>query len=139
MALKVALWRMMNEGGTDLAAASRAAEPRAQRLFYSVFLPLGMLANLTLGLVILIGIGVRGWPQWLEVGTGALCCVIAGWLAAAAFSKSYWNRNMARQVALWRRIADTFFAWVEEAPLPPEALHKLKTSLDEVVPAHKKV
>jgi len=86
---------------------------------------------------ILIGIGIQGWPQWLELGTGALCCMIAGWLAAAAWSKSYWHRNMARQVALWKRIADTFFAWVEEAPLPADSLNKLKTSLDEVVPASK--
>jgi hypothetical protein len=41
---------------------------------------------------------------------------------------------MARQVAVWRRIADAFFAWLEDAPLPPEALHRLKSSLDEVVP-----
>jgi hypothetical protein len=41
---------------------------------------------------------------------------------------------MARQVALWRRIADTFFVWLEEAPLPPESLRTLKSSLDEVVP-----
>ena len=65
---------------------------------------------------------------------GAFCCVVAGWLAAAAWSKSYWNRSMARQVALWRRIADTIFAWLEDAPLPAESLHTLKSSLEEVVP-----
>ena len=127
----------VNAGAKPTAVRGNWTEPRAHRIFYSVFLPLGVVANLTLGLVILIGIGVQGWPQWLEVGTGALCCVIAGWLAAAAWSKSYWHRNMARQVALWRRIADTFFAWVEEAPLPAASLHKLKSSLEEVVPASK--
>jgi hypothetical protein len=45
---------------------------------------------------------------------------------------------MARQVAVWRRIADTFFAWLEEAPLPADSLHRLKSSLDEVVPASSK-
>ena len=125
----------VNASQSHMAATPPLAEPRAHRIFYSVFLPLGVLANLSLGLVILVGIGIQGWPQWLELGTGALCCMIAGWLAAAAWSKSYWNRNMARQVALWRRIADTFFAWVEEAPLPAESVHRLKSSLDEVVPA----
>jgi hypothetical protein len=128
----------VNEGGNSTAPASVRAEPRAHRIFYSIFLPLGVLANLTIGVVILIRIGIPGWLQWLELGTGVLCCMIAGWLAAAAWSKSYWTRNMARQVAVWRRIADTFFAWVEEAPVPADSLHKLKSSLDEVVPTHKR-
>jgi hypothetical protein len=42
---------------------------------------------------------------------------------------------MARQVATWRRIADTFCAWVEEVPVPTEALHQLKSSLEEAVSA----
>lgn len=40
---------------------------------------------------------------------------------------------MARQVMAWRQIADAIFAWVEEVPLPAEALHRLKVSLDEAV------
>jgi hypothetical protein len=107
---------------------------RRERLFYRVFLPLGVLANLGLAVVILNGLRPEGWLGWLEVGTGAFCCMVAGWLAAAAWSKSYWNNAMARQVATWRRIADAFFAWLEEAPLPAEALSRLKTSLDEAVP-----
>ena len=105
------------------------------RLFYRVFLPLGMLANLGLGVFILTGLHPNAWTGWLEVGTGAFCCMVAGWLAAAAWSKSYWNKSMVRQVATWRRIADAFFAWLEEAPLPAEALSRLKTSLDEAVPS----
>jgi hypothetical protein len=105
----------------------------SERLFYRVFLPLGLLANLCLGILILAGLHPNSWPGWLEIGTGAFCCVVAGWLAAAAWSKSYWNRTMARQVTLWRQIADTFFAWLEEAPLPAEALTGLKSSLDKVV------
>ena len=114
-----------------------SARPRANRalgLFYLVFLPLGALVNLALGVLILTGLQSSTRLGWLQIGTGAFCCVVAGWLAAAAWSKSYWNRSMARQVALWRRIADTIFAWLEEAPLPAESLHTLKTSLDEVVP-----
>jgi hypothetical protein len=113
----------------------RLRSPRLRvRLFYGLFLPLAVFANLGFGIVILYGLHPEGWPGWLEVGTGAFCCVVAGWLAAAAWSKSYWNNSMARQVAVWRRIADAFFGWLEEIPLPAEALNRLKTSLDEAVP-----
>jgi len=107
---------------------------RSERIFFRVFLPLGIVANLGLGIWILAGLNPQMWTDWLKVGTGAFCCLVAGWLAASAWSKSYWSRAMVRQVALWRRIADTFFAWLEEAPLPPEAIHRLKTSLEEAVP-----
>jgi hypothetical protein len=116
----------------------RADKVERHQLFYGVFLPLGVLANLGLGLFILVGITPQTWPGWLQVGTGALCCVIAGWLAAAAWSKSYWHRNMTRQVATWGRIADAFFAWVEDAPVPAEALHSLRASLEEAVPSERR-
>ncbi len=112
----------------------RLPEARHHRLFYAVFLPLGVLVNLVLALMILSGLNPVGWPGWLQLGTGAFCCLVAGWLAAAAWSKSYWNRSMARQVAVWRRIADAFFAWLEDVPVPTESLHQLKSSLEEVVP-----
>jgi len=105
-----------------------------ERLFYRVFLPLGVLSNLVLGVFILARLSPQGWLGWLEVATGAFCCIVAGWLAAAAWSKSYWNRTMTRQVTVWHQIADTFFNWLEDAPLPPDALRGLKTSLDKVVP-----
>ena len=112
--------------------------PRSQAgshlLFYSVFLPIGAAANLGLGLVVLRSLATQGTLGWLQLATGALCCMIAGWLAAAAWSRFYWNRSIARQVAIWRRIADAIFQWLEDAPLPVEALHNLKSSLDEVVP-----
>jgi hypothetical protein len=103
-------------------------------LFYGVLIPLGVLANIGLGVLILTGLRPDGWAGWLQIGTGAFCCIVAGWLAAAAWSKFYWNKNMARQVATWRRIADTFFGWLEEAPVPVDALKQLQTSLDEAVP-----
>ena len=113
-------------------------ETRPQRMFFAVFLPLGVVVNVALGLVIIINaLNPQGWAEWLQVVTGAFCCVVGGWLAAAAWSKSYWNRNMARQVAMWRRIADAFFVWLENAPVPAESLHGLKSSLDEVVPNSK--
>jgi hypothetical protein len=115
----------------------RLQETRSQRFFYSVFLPLGAVANLVLGLIALVQMKLDSEFGWLALGTGAFCCMIAGWLAASAWSKSYWNRTMVRQISTWRRIADAFFAWLEDVPLPAESLHRLKSSLDEVVPSSK--
>jgi hypothetical protein len=92
------------------------------------------MANLALGIMLFMGLKPEGWSDWLLVGTGAFCCLIAGWLAAAAWSKVYWNRSMARQVALWRQITDAFFTWVEDVPVPAESVHRLQASLDRVVP-----
>lgn len=108
-------------------------QTRAQRLFYRVFLPFGIVVNLALGVIILTGFRPESWSEWLQIATGAFCCMIAGWLLAAAWSRTYWSHSMARQVAVWRRIADIFFAWLEEAPLPADSLRTLKSSLDEVV------
>src|SRR5207302_10833802 len=124
----------VTKGGMPMGVRRRP-KPRRIRFFFRVFLPLSVLANLCLSLLILTCLHPETWPGWLEVGTGALCCVIAGWLAAGAWSKSYWHRSMARQVATWRRIADAFFAWIEEAPVPPEALRSLRSSLEEAVPS----
>jgi hypothetical protein len=104
----------------------------AGRMFYRVFLPLAVALNLGLAIAVLSNLGPVGWLGWLEVLSGAFCCVVAGWLAASAWSKSYWSSAMARQINVWRQIADAIFAWLEEAPLPAEALQRLKTELDEV-------
>jgi hypothetical protein len=103
------------------------------RFFYRVFLPISVAANLGLGVAVLSNLRPDGWLGWLEVATGAFCCIVAGWLAAAAWSKSYWGSAMARQITAWRLIADAIFAWLEEAPLPAEALQRLKASLDEAM------
>ena len=103
------------------------------RFFYRVVVPIAVAMNLGLGLVVLSVLKPVGWLGWLEVGTGAFCCVVAGWLAASAWAKSYWGSAMARQINVWRQIADAIFAWLEEAPLPADALQPLKRSLDEVV------
>jgi hypothetical protein len=110
----------------------RMLEQSSGRLFYRIFLPIAVAVNLVLGVVILTYLRPDGSIGWLEVATGAFCCVVAGWLAASAWSKSYWGNAMARQVMAWRQIADAIFTWLEEAPLPAEALHRLKRSLDEV-------
>jgi hypothetical protein len=101
------------------------------RFFYRVFLPLAVTVNVGLGVAVMSNLRPVGWLGWLEVATGAFCCMVAGWLAAAAWSKSYWGSAMTRQITAWRQIADAIFAWLEEAPLPAEALQRLKTSLDE--------
>lgn len=103
------------------------------RFFYRVFVPVSIAANLALGVAVLGNLRPEGWLGWLEVATGAFCCVVAGWLAASAWSKSYWGSAMARQITTWRQIADAIFAWLEEAPLPAEALQRLKASLDEAL------
>lgn len=107
-------------------------ERSSGRLFYRVFLPIAVVVNLGLGLVILTYLRPEGSLGWLEVTTGAFCCVVAGWLAASAWSKSYWGKAMARQITAWRQIADAIFTWLEEVPLPAESLQRLKRSLDEV-------
>lgn len=105
----------------------------AGRLFYKVFLPISVAANVGLGAAVLTNLRPVGWLAWLEVATGSFCFLVAGWLAAAAWSKSYWGSAMARQIATWHMIADAIFAWLEDAPLPAEALQRLKASLDEVM------
>lgn len=117
-----------------LVRTPRVSETVWQRLFYNLFLPLGAMANLALGLVVLAGLRPDGEFSWLQLGTGALCCMIAGWLAASAWAKSYWSRSMARQVMVWRRIADAFFSWAEDLPVPAEALGRLSSSLEDAVP-----
>lgn len=102
------------------------------RLFYSVFLPLAVAVNLALGVVILTELRPSGWLGDLELGSGGFCCAIAGWLGAAAWASSYWGRAMALQISAWRMMADAIFAWVEDTPLPSEALQRLKLSLDDV-------
>jgi hypothetical protein len=103
------------------------------RIFYRVFVPVAIAVNLALGLLVLSVLRPTGWLGWLEVGTGAFCCVVAGWLAASAWSKVYWGATMARQINVWRHIADAIFIWLEEAPLPADALQPLKKSLDEAI------
>jgi hypothetical protein len=106
-----------------------------KRLFYVLFLPLAVALNLGLGLVILSYLRPYDWLGWLEIATGAFCCLVAGVLLAIAWSRSYWTRAMTVQIGVWRQMADVIFRWVEELPLSSEALLHLKSSLDEVVPS----
>lgn len=108
-------------------------ENRRATLFYRYLLPLGATANLVLGLLVLSGFQAAEWQRWLQIGVGALCCAIAGWLIAVGWSRAYWDRGMRRNVALWRRISDAIFNWVEEAPVPGESMTQLKASLDDAL------
>ena len=107
--------------------------PSQGRFFYAVFLPISVAANVGLGLAVLMQLRPVGWLGWLEVASGGFCFTVAGWLAGSAWSKSYWGSAMAYQVMAWRQMADAIFAWIEEAPLPAEALHRLRASLDEAM------
>ena|ERR1700693_2027390 len=101
--------------------------------FFKVLLPLFCSANLGLGLLVLAQLEPRAWQQWLEVGTGAFCCAVAGWLAASGWSKSYWGQTMARQVTAWQRMVDAIFAWVEDLPVSAESVNRLKRTLDDAM------
>ncbi len=100
-------------------------------MFYRLVLPGLAVLNLTLGLVLLSLLpptGLVGWPIAL---TAAFCCLVAGWLGASAWSKSYWAIVMTRQVVTWRRMVDAIFEWLEEAPVPADSIEQLKRSLEE--------
>jgi hypothetical protein len=101
----------------------------------AVLLPIGLVATSGLGLTLLNVLGLSGPSGWLRVGGGGLMCLMAGWIASAIWSRSYWHRSMARQVATWRRITDAIFGWVEDLPVSTEALNQLKVSLEEAVSA----
>ena len=96
--------------------------------------PVGMVTALGLGLALLDTLTPHGWAEWLQLGAGASLWLVAGWLASSIWSRSYWNRSMARQVAVWRRITDAWFAWVEDLQVSTEDLNELKVSLEEAVP-----
>ena len=107
----------------------------SKRLFYAVLMPIAFGANLGFGLWILSYLNPPDWLGYLEIGTGAFCCAIAGVIAASAWSRTYWGRAMSSQVEVWKQMVDAIFGWIEDVPLPAESLRKLQRSLDEVVPA----
>ena len=99
--------------------------------FFKVLLPLFVAANMGLGLLVLAQLGPHEWLQWMEVGTGAFCCAVAGWLAGSGWSKSYWGQSMTRQVLAWHRMVDAIFTWVEDLPVSAEPVNRLRRTLDE--------
>ena len=99
--------------------------------FFKVLLPLFVAANLGLGLLVLAQLGPHEWLQWMEVGSGAFCCAVAGWLAGSGWSKSYWGESMARQVFAWHRMVDAIFTWVEDLPVSAESVNRLRRTLDD--------
>lgn len=118
---------------------SPAAEPQPSLIGRSgasnaVLQPVGMVTALGLGLALLDTLSPHGFAAWLQLGAGASLWLVAGWLASSIWSRSYWNRSMARQVAVWRRITDAWFTWVENLQVSTEDLNELKVSLEEAVP-----
>jgi hypothetical protein len=108
-------------------------KPNRDAAFYKILLPVFTVANLGLGVMVLSQLQPKGELGWLEVGTGAFCCLVAGWLAAAGWSRAYWGVTMTKQVSAWHRMVDAIFGWIEELPVSPEAMNKLKRSLDEAL------
>jgi len=117
-----------------------AAEPQAgltahRRTAGAILLAIGLVASFGLWMGLLDRLVPYGWSGSLQAIAGALLCMSAGWIASAIWSKSKWNQSMARQVAIWRRITDAWFAWVEDIQVSTEALNRLKVSLEEAVPS----
>jgi hypothetical protein len=102
-------------------------------IFYRIVLPVCTGVNLGLGILMLVLLHPVNWLNWMELVTGVLCCVIAGSLAMAGATRSYWGSAMERQVSAWRRVVDAIFQWIEEAPVPVDSIHTLKRSLDEAI------
>ena len=107
--------------------------PRGVDIFYRFVLPGLTVANLGLGLVMLTMLEPSSRATWLELVTGAFCCVVAGLLAGAAWSKWYWGSAMERQVRTWHRVVDAMFRWLEEAPVPVDSIRVLKRSVDKAI------
>ena len=67
---------------TVLAAARRPrfSKARWEALFFRLFLPIGVVANLVLGVLILTGLKPQSWSDWLQVSTGAFVASLPGGL-----------------------------------------------------------
>ncbi|HEY4868069.1 MAG TPA: hypothetical protein VIK45_21440 [Candidatus Dormibacteraeota bacterium] len=102
-------------------------------VIYRCVLPAVVLGSVGLGFFWLSMQRPPSWLASLELATGALCCCIAGWVAGSTWTKACWTSAMERQVRTWRRIVDTMFGWIEEAPVPADSIHVLKRSLDKVI------
>ena len=112
-------------------AGGHSLDRRKDLVYYRLVVPTLALANLVLAGVVVSNRQPGGWLDWLEVATAGFCCAVAGWLAASVWSKSYWAQVIARQVATWRRMADTILEWIEELPISNDAVDRLKRSLED--------
>lgn len=104
-------------------------------LFYRVILPAFVVVNFGLGLYNLTFLGPKTTLQWVILGSGAFSILLAGWLAGAWWSRFYWRRVMNRQVHTWRGVVDAVFGWIEEVPVSPDSLRRLKRSIERTLPS----
>jgi hypothetical protein len=102
-----------------------------ERYLYQLLIPGLAVVNLSLAAFLLGSLHPVGQLGWLVVCSGAFCCVVAGWLGGSLWSKSYWAQVMARQIDEWRRMADTIIEWIEDLPVPSEAIDRLRHRLEE--------
>ncbi len=104
------------------------------RVFFRVVLPALVLVNLALGLFNLSLIAPRTGIGYGVMAGAAFTLVLAGWLAGAWWSRLYWRSVMQRQVQTWRQVVDAVFGWIEELPVTPDHLRRLKTSIERTIP-----
>ena len=98
-------------------------------LFFTVVLPCLAILNLALGAALLLSLGPRTWQDRALSAAGAFCCLVAGWLLSAGWSKWYWSRILDHQISAWRSMVNAFVRWLEDAPVPVDSLRRLDRSL----------
>lgn len=98
-------------------------------LFFKVVLPGLAILNLVLGAALLISLPAGTWQERALSAAGAFCCLVAGWLLSAGWSKWYWSRILDHQVSAWRSMVNTFLRWLEDTPVPVDSLRRLDRSL----------
>lgn len=113
--------------------ARRARSARVDRVFYRAVLPSLIGVNLILGCFLLGLLRPGTWLQWLELGTGAFCCVLSGWLMGAWWSRHFWRSSIASQLSTWQRVIDELFAWIEELRVEPDDLSRLRRTVDRII------
>jgi hypothetical protein len=104
-------------------------------LFYRVILPCCVLVNVVLGLYNLSYLKPQGTTGWAVLAGGAFSLILAGFLAGAWWSRTYWRSVMNRQVLTWRGVVDAVFGWIEETPVSADSLRRLKSSIDRSLPS----
>lgn len=125
-------WSASDGSMTALAphVSPLSAQRPVEELFFRIILPVMAAVNFVLGMAVLVLVAAPSHVLGM-VGllVGGFCCAVAGWLAAAGWSKSFWARSMARQTMAWDRTARTILRWLEEMSFPAESLRRLDVSL----------
>ncbi|MBO0701777.1 MAG: hypothetical protein J2P38_02515 [Candidatus Dormibacteraeota bacterium] len=101
---------------------------------YLVLVPLLAVANLFLGLLVLVlARHATHWKAGVLVLAGGLLCATGGWLAGVTWLRLLWRSRMQRQLRMWAGVVDAVTGWEEEVGISPESALKLKHRLDRLV------